>query len=42
MTMDPKIDRWYRKANAFVVAWQRRYGETPAKHTVVLGLLVMT
>lgn len=30
--------RWHTKANAFVVAWQRRYGETPAKHTVVLGL----
>lgn len=38
MTLDPKIARWHSKADAMVTAWRRRYGATPAKHTVILAL----
>ena len=36
--MDSKIERWHRKADALAKAWERRYGELPPKHTVILAL----
>lgn len=33
-----QIDRLKRKATALADAWKRRYGVTPAKHTVILAL----
>jgi hypothetical protein len=34
------LSRWHQKANAFVTAWRRRFGNDPTQHAVVLGLSV--